>query len=289
MNAHTLTLNERAMLATFNVSMWTARKRDKKITREVAKNHGTVEQVGNYNKRLLPMDSPTYSAVVSAAAAARHYHYEATLPWGQEGARILTAAQYFDYTKRMRELEDQFGQAVSEFVKDYPRLRENAKQLLNGMYRDDDYPTQSNIRRAFAMSRDVFPLPSAADFRVQLGDDQVSVIREQIEHNVAEATGNAMRDLYQRVHDAVAHMAERLGNADAVFRDSLVTNLREIVELLPKLNLTNDPTLEAMGKRLAKNLCPLEPQTLRVDPEVRSKAADEAAAIMAKMAAYMEN
>ena len=35
-----------------------------------------------------------------------------------------------------------------------------------------------------------------------------------------------------------------------VFRDSLVENARELCELLPKLNMTDDPNLEAIRKEL---------------------------------------
>lgn len=288
MNAPTFNISERAMLATLNISLWTARKRDKKITAKVAKDHGTIKAVGNYNKRLLPMEAESYEAVRRAGTAAREYHYNSTLPWAQDGARILPAAQYFAYVERMKELQQEFDTAVEAFLADYPRLRENARVLLNGMYDEADYRSVRELEQAFKFKRDVFPMPSADDFRVELGDNEVSAVREAIQRSVHQATADAMRDLAQRVHDAVAHIAERLSGADNIFRDSLIGNLKDIVELLPKLNLTNDATLEATRKRLAGYLCTLEPAKLREDSKEREAAAAEADAIMKQMAAFMQ-
>jgi hypothetical protein len=288
MNAPTLSLSERAMLATLTIRMWSARKLDKRITADVAQQHQTTEQAGRYNKRLLPVDAPTYAAVQTKAGELRAYHYKHTLPWSQDGARILTSAHFFEYVAAVRTLEGEFDAAVSAFVADYPQLRENARQLLNGMWRQEDYPTIEKLRDAFEIKREVFPLPSGEDFRVQLGDSQVAIIRQSIEANMQAAAADAMRDVWQRVHDAVSHMAERLQDGKAIFRDSLVGNLREIVNLLPALNLAQDAQLEATRQRLAGYLCTLEPDALRSDMRTRSDAAREAAEVARKMAAYME-
>src|SRR5262249_46627308 len=70
-----------------------------------------------------------------------------------------------------------------------------------------------------------------------------SRIRAEIEANVNANVAAAVRALWQRVHDAVSAMATRLelyepGDGESVkakhpFRDTLVSNLRDIVELLP--------------------------------------------------------
>jgi len=46
-------ITERAMLAAVHISIWTATKHDRKISREVADQNGAREQAGRYNKQLL--------------------------------------------------------------------------------------------------------------------------------------------------------------------------------------------------------------------------------------------
>ena len=74
-------LSTKAMLVDLSLRVYTARKFDKKITREVAQRHGTTEKAGNYNKNLLPFDAPSYEAIGAVGGAARGEHYEQTLPY----------------------------------------------------------------------------------------------------------------------------------------------------------------------------------------------------------------
>ena len=46
-------ITERAMLAAVHISIWTAVKHDRKISRDVASQHGAHQGAGRYNKQLL--------------------------------------------------------------------------------------------------------------------------------------------------------------------------------------------------------------------------------------------
>jgi len=46
-------ITERAMLAAVHISFWTAIKHDRKISRDIADQHGAHQGAGRYNKQLL--------------------------------------------------------------------------------------------------------------------------------------------------------------------------------------------------------------------------------------------
>jgi len=46
-------ITERAMLAAVHISIWTAIKHDRRISRDVANQHGAHQGAGRYNKQLL--------------------------------------------------------------------------------------------------------------------------------------------------------------------------------------------------------------------------------------------
>ncbi len=83
------------MLCGLRISGWSARKLDRKVTDETNHAHGAASDAGRYNKALLAKDA--LAAVVTAANAARTFHYARTLPWLDDGARILPAAAYADF------------------------------------------------------------------------------------------------------------------------------------------------------------------------------------------------
>ena len=73
-----------------------------------------------------------------------------------------------------------------------------------------------------------------------------------------------MGDIWERLHECVKHMSDKLANADTpretkeglnytkLFRDSLVTNANELCDLLTRLNVTKDPQLEEARRMLEK-------------------------------------
>lgn len=82
-------------------------------------------------------------------------------------------------------------------------------------------------------------------------------------------------------------MVERLRNPESVFRDSLVRNVVELVEMLPKLNIAQDGNLDSFVREVKQRLCEHSPDELRRDQNVRESTAEAAADIMARMSAYM--
>ncbi len=286
-------LSTKAMLVSLSISSWVARKFDRKVSDEVAANHNATDKAGRYNKNLLPIDAPSYKAVHQALGQAKSFHYEQTLPWTDEGCRILTAQNYFVYSDTMRKHRYAFEQAVKVFISEFPQLHDTAKTVSGSLYREEDYPKAADLPNKFGFHLKVLPLPDATDFRVSLGDDDVEEIRARIERDTHAAVVDAVHDLYQRLHKGVCHMVERLNGKgkhgkDATFKDSLVENLQELCALIPRLNLTNDERLETIRHEIELTLSDQDPEELRKDKTKRRKVAKQAAKIEADLSAFME-
>lgn len=282
-------LNRKAMLVTLNISYWSSRKYDRKVSQEVADSHKTDQRAGRYRKNLLPVDAPSYQAVRNTISAARDEHYKHSLPWSTDGARILPAANFQRYADAMREKRAAFDKAVREFIVEYPALREQAREALNTMYQSEDYPPPADIVDRFGFATKVYPLPSGEDFRVDLTNVNVGDIRNQIEQETKAAVAEGMKDAYARLHDVVSRMSARLGDPDGKFKNSLVGNIRELCDLLPSLNLTGDVELTRLVGDVKKKLTVNEAEDLRDDPTLRKKVADDARQIEHDLAAFMGN
>jgi hypothetical protein len=68
--------------------------------------------------------------------------------------------------------------------------------------------------------------------------------------------------------------------------DSMITNIVEIVDVLPKLNIAGDGELDRMASEIRKALI-VDPKELRKSEAIRSDTAKAAVAIAERMAAYM--
>ncbi len=277
-------LSNKAMLVNLNISQWTARKYDRKVTKKIEDDFNTHDS-GRFNKILIAQEK--IKGIQKVAGEAREYHYEQTLPWGDNGARILPASNYMDYTSKIREFKSQFESEVSIFLDNYPTFKEDAKQRLNGMFKEEDYPGYADIVNKYNFSMSVLPMPDAEDFRVDLQGDEVSRIQHEIELKVQEAQANAMKDLWDRLYEKVKRMADKLSDEKGIFRDTLVQNTIDLCNVLPRLNITNDQRLEEMRREVETKLCGFTPQELRDNKHDRAEAAKDAQSILDSMAGYV--
>ena len=277
-------LNDRALLVQLNISQWTARKYDKRVTRQVADANNTTMDAGRYNKSLLPMND-LLDHVHKKTSHVRQKFHENTLPWGIEGTHMLPTANYLSFMSEFRKERDEWTSLVNTFVGNYDQLRTDARRILGNLYDPADYPTTGEIRHKFNIDMAVFPVPTT-DFRVAIGSEELTRIQQDVERRVKDAERTAMLDVWQRLFDRVKHMAEKLADPKAIFRDSMVENAREICAMLPRLNFNDDPNLEALRQEVESKLIH-HPDALRNDPDLRQDTAAQAKKIMDTMSIFM--
>ena len=278
-------LSDRALLVQLNVSQWTARKLDKKATKEVADTNGASREAGNYNKKLLPM-SDSLANIHTMTGDIRREFYANTLPWGLENTHMLPTANYLNFMTTFRKRKSEWQAVVNKFLADYPYLQTNAQRFLGKLYDPADYPDVNDLRHKFSMDLVVMPVPTN-DFRVQLADDELSTIHADIQRRVQESSGLAMKEAWQRLYSHVKLMSERLGNTEGRLYDSLFDNAIELCRILPRLNFSDDPNLEAMRQEVETKLVGHSKEAIKGSPVLRKQVADEAADIMARMGAFM--
>lgn len=278
-------IQDKALLVQLSISQWTGRKFDRKTTQEVAAAHGVTSEVGRYNKVLLPTGAKL-KELHSATNAIRQFFYHNTLPWGLEGTQMLPTGNYLQFTTEFRHMKANWQQLVADFLNEYDNLRNQAQLILGTMYNAADYPPRDELEKKFSIDLAVFPVPSD-DFRVQVTDQDLQDIQKDVLRRVADAQQRAVQETWKRLYDKVKHMSDKLSDPAAIFRNTMVENLQEVCELVPRLNFTDDPELEKLRQEVADELAAKNPESLRNDPDLRRETADKARAIMDKMGVYM--
>jgi hypothetical protein len=285
-NKHSL--SNRAMLSTLSISVWTARKLDRKVTNEVNADHGATQDAGRYNKLLL--NKAALADITRIANEARGLHYHFTLPWIDAGPRIIAAPLFMDYRAKLRKLENEFFAVLSRFVASYPDFIAARQVELNGLFNPADYPAPSRIAEYFAFTVNVLPLPDVQDFRIDLPADIEQDLRRDIEKSLVDASQLALKEAAERIREVVGHLADKLtaykpasdtSKAEGIFRDSLIENAKELAAILPGLNIAQDGRIDTAAQRLVAALAGLDAGQLRDDAAARRHVATEARAILA--------
>jgi hypothetical protein len=182
----------------------------------------------------------------------------------------------------MRSFIADFDHAADDFERVYPQLVAAAKRHLGTMYDPDDYPASWDIRKRFEIRLEFSPVPDASDFRVEVDEHAAEEIRASITEAVEARQRAAMVDIKRRMKEVVTRIEERLSSEDAVFRDSLIENARDLIGLIPSLNIINDPELEALRVEMENTLL-VHPETLRRDPARRKETANAASEILSRL------
>ena len=282
-------ISSSAVYAELSISVWTGRKLDKRATKETCAGNGAADGMGSFHKKLMG-DCASLDAVQKFAANARNAHYYSTMPWSDLGMRLLPTTMYAEYVRAITETETEFVRLVNVFLGEYEWAQAEAQARLGSLYNPDDYPSRDSLSAKFRFRHAQTPVPDAGDFRLDIGAEASAIIAQQYRKHYAEQLHNAMGDVWQRTYDALKKMSDKLDYTDGedkdtrkIFRDSLVSNVQDMIGLLAKFNVTGDARMEEMRVQLEDAMTGVSPEALRGDDEFRADTKARVDAVLNSM------
>lgn len=275
-----------AMFAELSIGNWTARKLDRKATKETTDANNASADAGAFHKKLLAC--PELDAVQKYIANVRqNIHYRLTMPWSDMGVRLLPTAMYPEYYKQITEAETEFHRLVNDFLQAYSWAQAQAQARLGNLFSSDDYPSVEIVAAKFRFRHSQTPIPDVGDFRLDIGAQAQEALKQQYADFYAKQLNDAMGDVWQRTYKVLSNMSERLdyaGKEDKKkFNDSLVGNVREMLDLLSKFNVTGDARMETMRVRLEDAMLGVSPDALREDDLFRMETKSKVDAVLNSM------
>lgn len=276
----TTDIASRAMLVQLNISQWTARKLDRMATAEVTTSHAAASDAGRFNKQIV--DKTALLPIAQIASAARMYLYGHTLPWADNGDRVLSSMNYFKVMDELRKFKASFDAEVNVFCADYTQHRERARLRLNSLFKEEDYPQTEDIRNKFSMTFGVLPLPTAGDFRVAMSADVVDEVRQEIEEQLTGRVRGLVACVWEELGSTVSHLRDRLQSGGKL-HDSALENLVDLLERLPGLNITNDQGIEQMRQEIKKVVQGVEMKDIKKDDKLKQGMVDRTTDILRQM------
>ena len=276
-------IGNNAMLVDLNISMWTGRKMDRKVSEEVDSAKGTKARAGNYHKKLLA-GSDKLEQVQKIVSEVRRWSIDNTLPWSDSGARLLPMKNFFDYKTVLNEYEQKYNEAVDEFLLEYPELVSSSAFTLGALFDRKEYPLADDLRCKFGFRYVFAPVPDVGDFRVEVEEEAKKELEAQYKNFYETKLNDAMGEAWTRLHETLKHMSDRLYFTDEKkkkFYDTTITNASELCSLLTKLNVTNDPKLEQARMKLEKALVGVAPDDVRESEAIRSSVKSKVDEILA--------
>lgn len=273
-------LTERALTVNLHISQWSARKYDDKVSKDIEQQH-EAEDAGRYNKSLI--DKERMNEVQKVARKIRDFHYENTLPWGDNGERLLPSDNYFQYMEKLSELKREYDEVVEKFTSEYEELVEKSRKRLGKMFNPNDYPRKEVVKGKFGIKTVLLPV-AEADFRVNLEEEEIEELKKQAEKELNSRLKDAITDVWQRIKSQLFHMKEKLSDKEAIFRNSLFENVKSLSDILPRLNVTKDPKIQEICEDIKSLIS--DPDAVRKSFTLREYKASEVERIINKYSNY---
>jgi predicted ATPase len=265
-----------ATMVVLKLSHWAGKKLDKNVSKEVNDKYHTKD-VGRFHKDLVAKEF--LKPITQKVTQIRKFHYTNTLT-GLASIAMLPNTNYLDYMNEMADHKREFEALCQTFLDYYPQAVHEAKQNLQGLFNSDDYPEFHEMQRKFNFELQILPLPTSMDWAGDLGiDSELDAVTPMIEA--------AAKELWLRLSTTISTLHERLDDKDSIVRQSLVDNLIEITDVLPKLNFTGNKALDSLAQQASQQAKSLDMESVRKNEDTRSQAADDIKDIMDKVSAYM--
>jgi hypothetical protein len=219
------------------------------------------------------------------------YFYRVTLPWDDRGWRLLAIELFEDFQKTVKTYTKNYRAKVLDFIENIEVHIEDAKSMLGDAFCIDDYKflapngsvDKEYLLEQFAFEIEFNTVTSGDDLRATLTEDDREIIADQINKQATENFQRANEHIINSLHECIFAIHERLCDGENVFRDTLITNLEDLCDLIPKMNIASDPKINALAELAKEKLTKWEPAVLREVETIRSDVSKEAKKILKGM------
>lgn len=285
----TKALQATTMLVDFHGGYWEAHRNDASLTEQVRSNANAKGDIGRFKKNVLAGADAEYKEACAVVRKARQTFYDFTLPWSTagiaRGPRLLPTRKFDEFIVAMGNLRNDLVKAVQAFLAAYDQSKQTAMANLGSAANAADYPSAESLASAFYINIDFEPVPDGAAFS-GLPDGTIQKLQQNIVVGHQRRMENAINDALGQVQEAMTRVADTLGEEDKRFRDTLVTNVSDLVDKLEAFNIAGDQRMATIHAELKARFSGLSAKDIRKNTTVRKAAAADAKSILDKLASY---
>lgn len=244
-----MNLADRAFVVKVSVGIFESIKVDKRTSNRVRSEAGAQDDAGRWQASSIPTSAPEYRELSNVRSRIKAVNEFYTSPWMDGGYRIIPSELFLEWKLKVDEAASKLKPAVDALAEAMPRLKQIAISKANGLWNEDLWPTEDQVRNACWVSREYQPIPKTSEWRLSVAESEAADIRREAEESEKAKLEAAQHGAVERLHEAVKHMKDRLRDYSIAengrLHKSMLTNIEELVNILPFLNVTGDPVFTA--------------------------------------------
>lgn len=228
------------------------------------------------SKRLIDTKHPAYRAATAIKSQAAAFWRGITLPYPQEGIRLIKQTDIETFESRMRDFKEQLTAATANLQLEYEAIKAAAQEKLGQLYNPADYPP--SLEGVFAITWEYPPVEPPRylmNFNPELYEQEQSRIQTRFEAAVTMAE----EAFAEQLSGLVSHLIERLTDepdgTHKMFRASSIENFREFYDNFRRMNVRSNPQLESLINQANNLVSGVTPKELRTDASLRQRLSQQ--------------
>ena len=241
-----------AMLVNLSISVWTARKLDKKATNDVISDNGADRRAGNFNKNLLA-GCQELDALQKFASSARAASIGMTVPWSDSGLRLLSTQRFFKYNETMEGLKAEFNVLLDKLGSVYDWQVMQTQSKLGNLFNAAEYPTWDQLQGKFGFSLNYIPVPEAGSIQLDMEQRAQDLIIQQYEEFYGAQIAKMYADVQERLQTELGRFVNQLRveeGARGRIYDSTIRHVESLAEMLEEVNFQDDVNISLFARQV---------------------------------------
>jgi len=221
-----------------------------------------------------------------------------TLPWdGAGGWRLLPNASFLKLAGLVNPLQKEIALCIEEYREKAPEIIAKARANLGDLALEIALPTVEELSTAYEARLEFGSIPDTKALK-NLPPAITGKLAQHMQTRAQTAYDAALDDINNRMVKPLQHLIERLDafeeregrekmegvrDLQGVFRDTTVSNITELADVLPTLNVLGDHNTTEAVNAVVELAGSITAESLRASRERRDAARAKAASILAGM------
>lgn len=248
----------------------TQRKLSDAQTKQAADTFHAATDLVTASKRLIDTKNTTYRVLTTLKSQASAYWRSMTLPYPQEGVRLIKQADIGAFETRMREYKEQLVVAAANLQLEYEALKVAAREKLGDLYNPNDYP--ASLEGVFDL-RWEYPPVDPPNYLMTFNPELYQQEQQRVQHRFETAVVMAENAFAEQLQDMISHLIERLTDepdgTKKTFKASAIENFKEFYENFRSMNVRSNAQLDNLIERATNIVSGVDVKDLRKNSNLR--------------------
>ena len=265
-------LRQRALLVKLTTKRFGISKKDQSATTETAVAQSASESSVSVVKQTIPRNNPQYKALDKFMSKSTNAFRNMCGEWDGDW-KIISGPGFGPLNEFVDNVKMEVERLKVELRKALPSILANAPRELGKMYDARDYPEVDVIIDAFQVVFDSDIIPERSNnLMIGLDDERIEKLVTEANAKDVQRTKDLNAHTHGRVSEALNGMIESLdtfgedidnSKRTRTFRDTLVSNMADVADVLKGLNIGGDPALDKLADDITAKLTKVDAPALR--------------------------